>query len=71
LEIAIFTALCASRNASNRLKELCESRDDRIGVALAHLSFSNSIASSPMPRARRNTPLMVVFSNSTTPNLTG
>jgi hypothetical protein len=43
---------------------------DRIGRAVAHFSFRSSIVSSRIPRARRRTPLMVVFSDSTTPKQT-
>lgn len=46
------------------------SRADRIGRAVAHFSFSNSICSSRMPCARRSTALMVVFTDSTTPKRT-
>jgi phospholipid/cholesterol/gamma-HCH transport system permease protein len=57
-------ALCGRRKRTT-------SRADRIGRAVAHLSFSTNMVSSRMPRARRRTALMVVLIDSTTPNRTG
>jgi hypothetical protein len=53
-----------------KLRKLKKSFGNRMGRAVAHLSFKSSIVSSCIPRARRRTPLMVVLMDSTTPNRT-
>src|SRR5947207_15998455 len=54
----------------SKYRNLARSFEDRMGRAVAHLSLSNSIVSSFMLRPRRMTPLIVVFSDSTTPKRT-
>ncbi len=54
----------------SKLRNLARSFEDRKGRAVAHFSLSNNIVSSFMPRPRRMTPLIVVFSDSTTPKRT-
>ena len=66
-ELTIFTDLSAAPGAC---RKRARSRDDRIGRAVTHLSLSKSMASSRMPRARRRTPLIVLFNDSTTPKRT-